>query len=152
HVDGAQGLPQRGDWLHGGPHDDGLPGGDAALETARTVRPAGESGVAVEEDLVVNAGARSAGRLETQANPRLLDRMDGAERLGEKPVELPVPLHVRPEADGAAKRDHLEYAPERVTGRLGLVDRGDHGALSLERGAPHLGLLGAAANFVPWRI
>src|SRR6188474_1352968 len=115
-IDGPERLPEGRDRLHGGADHHRLAVGDAAFEPARAVGATMEPGFLVEQDLVVDLRSRAARGLEAQPDLGTLDRMDRAECAREKPVELPVPLHVGSEADRAAERDHLEDSSQRVAG------------------------------------
>src|SRR5262249_13292775 len=102
----------------------------------------------VEENLVMDAGARTTRRLESHAELAALDRLDRAEGLRKAAVEPPVPLHIRAETDGTAERDDLEDTAERVAFALGVVDSGDHRGLGGGVGAADFRALGAPRQLV----
>src|SRR5689334_18063164 len=151
-INRLQRRPEGGQRLHGGADDDRLPVGHAALEAARVVRRAPEAVRGVEQDLVVHARAGTAGRLEAETDLAALDRLDGAECLGQAPVQAPIPLHVRAEADRAAERDDLEHAAERIAFGLGVVDGRDDRRLGGRICTAHFGRLGTPRELVPRNI
>src|SRR6266545_3876819 len=149
HIHGAEGLAQRRDRLHGGPHDDGLAVGHPALEAARAIGAPVEAAGGVEQDLVVDLGAGSSRGLEAHADLGAFDGVNGAEGSGEPAVELAVPLHIRAQADGAVEGHHLEDATQRIAGRLRLIDGLDHGALGRGVSAADFGCFRARPDLVP---
>src|SRR5262249_38828146 len=133
-------------------HHDRLAVRHAALEAAGIVRGAPEPLTGIEQDLVVDTGARTTRRLESHADLASLDGLDRAEGLREAAIEAPIPLDVGPEPDGAAERDDFEDAAERVAFALGLVDGSDHRGLGGGVGAPDFGALRAPSDLVPGNV
>ena len=97
----------------------------------------------IPEDLVVGVAAPSAGDLEAVADLDALHRLDAHERLGEQPVDLAVPVHVRAEADRHTVAEHLDDPAERVADLRRRLHRRDHRGLGRGVEAPHRRLVDA---------
>jgi hypothetical protein len=82
-------------------------------------------------------GSSDLSGVEPIADAHALHRLDAHQREGEPGVQLPVELHVRPEARRRTVRQYLEHAAEGVPGPLGLVDHGDHPLRGRGIGGPH---------------
>src|SRR5581483_6024677 len=138
-VDRAQHRTvQRRERLHRDPGDEQLPGGHPALRATRAVRRAPVlARVRVPQDLVVRLAAGQTGHREPVADLDALHRLDAHERLREEPVDLAVPVDVRPETGRHAVAEHLHHATERVTDLRGRLHRGHHLVLGLRVEAPH---------------
>ena len=148
-IDRFEGRPQRRERLHGGTHDHGLAVGHPTLEASGVVARAPKATVGVEEDLVVDGGARAPRCLEAEAQLDALDGLNGGEGLGEAAVETPIPLHVGAEPDRTAEGDDLEDATQRVALGLRVVDGRDDGRLGLRMSAADLRGLRALLDLVP---
>ena len=79
----------------------------------------------VVEDLVVHLGAPPPGHVEPAADLHPLHGLDAHEALGQPAVELPVPVHVAPQARRDAGGHHLEDPAQSVPLLLALVDERD---------------------------
>ncbi len=94
--------------------------------------------LAVVANFVVQARASYPPDLKARAEFDALGGLQAKERMRETPVELAIPLHVAAESDRKPRRDHLDYAAQRVAGFFARVDLFDDRALGDRIGNPHL--------------
>src|SRR3990172_4649521 len=100
----------------------------------------------VVADLVVQG--RTPHRRGAKAEPELdaLGRLQAEQRARETAVELSVPVDVAAQPHRQAVSHHFDHSSEGIAGLLAGVDLGDHRALRLRIGHPHLRLLGDPAK------
>ena len=128
-VRGGQGTGEGRDRLDRAADDDRLAVRDAGRQAAGVVRamdPATRLAAAL--DHVVDLRAEPARLLEPEPELDALDDVDAHDRRGERRVQPPIPVDVRPEPDRDARRDDLEHATDGVTRFARRVDAGDHRA------------------------
>ena len=116
-------------WLHRRLDHNLFPIGHAAFQSARTVRPAIDLPLLIEEHLIMDLAARQLCTLEPGTNLHSFDGLDRHHRTSQFGIQPPIPLDMTAKTSRQATHNHLKDAAQRIAGLLCLVNADLHCSL-----------------------